>query len=138
MEDTSSHINLLPFQLQYDGPAPVKSYFLVDEKNKSEKEKEYTAHFRGRRLVGKDVLLPNNLVALHAVVGPKSSNSEGKLEIVNHQTNIRLWNHDFIPETHNMDECLDWMEIANVVSPMYISSSSFFTDLDFFFLVVAL
>lgn len=114
-QQQKQRIEILPFQLNYDGPAPIKTFFLIEEEKIEKKEKEYLSHFRGRKLVGKDVQIPPNLVALHAVVGSKSSNLEGKLEIMDNYNQFRVWQHDHPGDAHQLQECFDWMEISQAV-----------------------
>ncbi len=105
-------IEILPFEVNYNGPAPIKSYFQVEQQSNSA---DFVSHFRGRKLVGKEITLPENVTAVHAVIGEKTSSSEGKLELQNHYRSIRIWQHDHAPETNQLHECLNWMEIAQAV-----------------------
>lgn len=136
---STNPIEILPFQLNYDGPAPIQTFFLVESKKKfedkatenskddrkinqveeakEEEDEEFIAHFRGRRLIGKQINLPPNYQAIHAIVGSKTSSTEGKLEVCQSYQHLRIWQHDYPPEQleNNLQECFDWMEIATAV-----------------------
>lgn len=123
MEDTSiksntvnRSIHCLPCQIEYDGPAPVSTYFLVSP---GQEENTYVSHLRGRRLVGKEVKLPEKIVGLHGIFGGKKSNTEGKVEIQESFHSFVSWQHDSTPDLNNIQECLDWMEISDVVSKSF-------------------
>lgn len=49
----SSVVHLLPFSIEYDGNAPIKSFFQIKE----DKNHILYSHFRGRELKGKNVQL---------------------------------------------------------------------------------
>jgi hypothetical protein len=105
-------INILPFQLNYDGVAPVKSYFLINKKQNG----EYVSHFRGRRLIGKDFTVPYGVTAINAVVPTNKDLGPGsKIEIQNEYSSFRQWQHDCSPDPSSLQECFDWMEIADAV-----------------------
>jgi hypothetical protein len=120
MEDSSAKsptsvnhtIHCLPCQIEYDGAAPVSTYFLVSPQEKD----TYVSRLRGRRLVGKEVKLPETVVGLHGIFGGKKSNTEGTIEIQESFRSFISWEHDITPDLNNIQECLDWMEIASVVS----------------------
>jgi hypothetical protein len=105
-------IDVLPFQLNYDGVAPVKCYFLVDKK----KNGEYVSHFRGRKLIGKDTAVPEGLTAINAVIPTDKDLGPGsKIEIQNEYSSFRQWQHDCAPDPSSLHDCFDWMEIADAV-----------------------
>ncbi|KAG9122416.1 hypothetical protein FRC07_001212 [Ceratobasidium sp. 392] len=52
---TTTTPQLLPFHVEYDGPAPVDTYFRVEK----DKEGNTIAAFRGRMMYGVDLALPD-------------------------------------------------------------------------------
>ncbi|RYH21543.1 hypothetical protein EON65_20445 [archaeon] len=116
-----SSVNLLPFSIEYDGPAPISTYFITRVEDGTE-----VAHFRGRRLVKKTVKLPEPLTGLYMVVPENKRSDESKLEINSAFKELALWGHHTAPNTQDIDQCLDWLELANVVSSSPIHFTLFF------------
>ncbi|KAG8696233.1 hypothetical protein FRC09_008643 [Ceratobasidium sp. 395] len=52
---TTTTPQLLPLHIEYDGPAPIETYFSVDRDEKGNK----VAAFRGRTMYGVDLTLPD-------------------------------------------------------------------------------
>lgn len=122
----SDAIEILPFEVNYNGPAPIKTYFLVQT---GSKPSESVAHFRGRKIIGKEIALTDGITAAHAVIGEKTGLNEG--QVLNHYSKLRLWQHDHAPDTSQVQECLNWMEIAQAVSFHFISIFSTLSDNSF-------
>jgi hypothetical protein len=101
-------INIMPFKLAYDGPAPIQQYM------KYEKQPNGTirSHFRGREIIGKTMALPDHLNGL-VVSKPKST---GPVETTSAFQNITLWEHDLEPDMSTVQNLLDWFDVANSVS----------------------
>lgn len=109
-----SGVNVLPFSIDHDGPAPISTFFIVREEDGPE-----VAHFRGRKLVKKSIKLPESLTGLHIVVPSNQKSDENKLEINSAFKDIALWGHHSAPNTQDIDQCLDWLELANVVRSLF-------------------
>lgn len=103
-------LHLLPCSIDYDGSAPIKSYFLADP------EDAQVAHFRGRRLVKRDIMLPSSLVGIHAVFPADCDGSEREMELQGAFDRFTMWQHGMQPSSLEMDHCLDWMELSDIVS----------------------
>ena len=114
MEENLAPIDVLPFQMNYHGPAPVKKFFRPHIS--SNDGNEWHAHFRGRKIVGKEVDLPDGMKLYHAKIGEKVSNLEGAVDLHHEYPRFRLWQHDHSPDTNSLQECFNWCEIANIVS----------------------
>jgi hypothetical protein len=108
LERGHSEVHLLPCNIHYDGPAPVESYFHPKE---SSPKGEFTANFRGRKLVGEVVELPANTEGAILEVLNKESVS---IHTSFHQ--IHIWDHDLKPDARLLQESFDWFEIADAVS----------------------
>jgi hypothetical protein len=101
-------INIMPFQLTYDGPAPIQQYM------KYEKQSNGTikSHFRGREIIGKTITLPDHLNGL--VVS--KSKVTGPVETTAAFQNITIWEHDLEPDISTVKNLLDWFDVAKSVS----------------------
>lgn len=132
MEKTSI-VHLLPCRIDYNGPAPVDSYFQV--KKIDGDDTILTAQLRGRELKGRNIPLTSNKLCEGVCFGAKFCSSsgghnhdndlilanatdselkawmvEGKFESIN------IWQHDIVPDTQVIDDITDWFEIAKCVS----------------------
>lgn len=123
-------IHYLPCNIDYDGPAPVSSYFIV--KSSDNNDGEVHASLRGRQLVGVAVQLPQNV---HGVCAITSKSAAGQhleqshlqqqqeqrrrglsLEPVGSFSSITMWQHDVKPDTGVLQDCFDWLSVAQAVS----------------------
>ena len=104
---SSSRIHMLPCSIEYDGIAPVSSFFHVSKK----KDNSLVSHFRGRELRGVAYELPDNVQGIcvgdH---GNKKWIAEGTFSEIN------VWNHDTLPDLTNFEQCISWFKLANTVS----------------------
>ncbi|CUA75661.1 hypothetical protein RSOLAG22IIIB_05994 [Rhizoctonia solani] len=104
---------LLPLHIDYDGPAPVETYFqVIKDSNGSQ-----VASFRGRALHGLNLSLPEGYSG--AVLSTKpDKNGDKRLESVSNFSEITLWRAD-VPVDVNSDEyarALDeWTRMAALV-----------------------
>lgn len=114
-KSSSQHsVHLLPCKIDYNGVAPVKAYFRPEKDLTTE---QYIAHFRGRRLVGQDIILPENVIMKHALLEHPTDNAgERSLELVHDIKKFTIWQHDTQPDISSVQDCLDWIEICNAVS----------------------
>ena len=119
----------MPFSIDYNGTAPVNSYMRV-----CELKGELHTHFRGRELVGSEVKLPAGVRGVHAVPSAqklgtspaasnnnnrssdKSDNPDGSLEVEGEFSSFFVWQHDVAPNMAQVEEALDWFEVAESVS----------------------
>ncbi|CAE6416190.1 unnamed protein product [Rhizoctonia solani] len=104
---------LLPLHIDYDGPAPVETYFHATKESNGNQ----TATFRGRTLHGVNLTLPEGYSG--AVLSTKSDKSGDKqLESTSTFSEITLWRAD-VPVDINSDEyarALDeWTRMATLV-----------------------
>lgn len=125
---SQSTVHLLPCSIEYDGTAPVKSFFHVTH----EVDQTMRSHLRGRELKGRtielDAPLPQNSeVGLAAVkilqhdkaniIGLCVGDSGNKNWVVEGQfTTLNVWEHDTLPDISLVDDRLSWFSIADSVS----------------------
>ncbi|KAJ1306432.1 hypothetical protein OPQ81_007435 [Rhizoctonia solani] len=104
---------LLPLHIDYDGPAPIDTYFHVTkDPNGSQK-----AAFRGRALHGVNLPLPEGYSG--AVLSTKSDkNGDKRLELTSTFSEFTLWRAD-VPVDVNSDEYAraadEWTRMAALV-----------------------
>ncbi len=109
-QSESAKINFLPCSIDYDGPAAVSTFFIVKEK-----ENLLESHFRGRLLVGKEYEVPQHLFAVHAVVSKSDDQKTTNLSVVSEVKKLNMWQHNRPPAINELDECMDWIDIADEV-----------------------
>ncbi|KVI03069.1 uncharacterized protein C12B10.15c [Cynara cardunculus var. scolymus] len=122
--DLTDQVHQLPCCIKYNGPSPVSHYFKpkpngieVDGLNVKE------AYFRGRRLQGTTVPLPDDYSGF--VIGRKSS---AKRKACNNDANttywqmnakfenITLWNHDNLPSKEDgFLRAFHWLHVAKAL-----------------------
>jgi hypothetical protein len=121
-----STLHLLPCSIEYDGTAPIDSFFKITE----DKKGNLKSHFRGRELKGKNLLIdPSSSVLPDAdaanpplkkskpVIGLCVGDKGNKNWIVEGSfTSINVWEHDTSPDLSQMEECLGWFSTADCVS----------------------
>ena len=123
-----SVIHLLPCSIDYDGSAPVNSFFHVAQ----EADGTLTSHLRGRELKGKvytlekstatDPLTAKNGTEVdvphrESVVGLCIGQSaDSKWTVEGHFAAIRVWEHDTLPDLSLIDNCVSWFATADCVS----------------------
>jgi hypothetical protein len=108
-----STVHRLPCSMDYDGHAPVKSYFLMKEKSQKG-EKKLTAHLRGRELIGQKMQLPDETIGVHAT--SKTDENGLHLEVNGSFTEMFVWEHDIAPNMTEIEGCMEWMEVSRNVS----------------------
>jgi hypothetical protein len=120
----ASVIQVMPFSIDYNGTAPVNSYMRV-----CEQKGELRTHFRGRELVGNEVKLPAQVKGVHAIpatrklgtASPTRSDDVGdSLEVTGEFSSFILWQHDVSPNVGQVEEALDWFEVADSVSSLLV------------------
>ena len=105
---TSEHpvsvVQALPFNTSYNGPAPVKQYFLT-----SNDAGKLTAYFRGRELKGKVVAIPSGITGV--VLRKDTTNNFVSAGIFEE---ILAWEHDVPPDAveQKIEELLEYAAIA--------------------------
>lgn len=128
----SSTIHFLPCSIDYDGTAPINSFF----QTRSDADGNLTSHLRGRKLRGKLVKLntsllkdcpdvPNSLPTADdsTVTGLCVGDSGNQNWIVEgHFTSINIWEHDSSPDPSSINEYLSWFMIADQVLLVTIES----------------
>ncbi|EXC24752.1 hypothetical protein L484_018466 [Morus notabilis] len=123
--DLSGKIHLLPCSIKFDGPCSVSHYF---RPKPTEMEVEGLrvdeAHFRGRKLQGTTISLPEAYSGL--VLGKKglgkrkaSNMSEGNKncwEMNAKFRNITYWKHDSLPSQHDpFLRSFHWFAVAKAM-----------------------
>mmetsp|Transcript_1203 Transcript_1203/g.1251 ORF Transcript_1203/g.1251 Transcript_1203/m.1251 type:complete len:125 (-) Transcript_1203:207-581(-) len=103
-----SSVHLLPCSIDYSGPAPVGTYFLINEKA----NEELHAQFRGRELKGKVVSLPADVCGLSL---SSSSLGENKVDVQGHFNSFTLWEHDVMPSEESLTEYFNWFKISKSI-----------------------
>ena len=121
-----SVVDLLPCSIEFDGTAPVNSYFHISH----EVDKTLRSHLRGRELKGRQVKLgssiskDNGLAAADIVINDGTDivglcvgdNGDKKWVVEGHFTTMNVWEHDTLPDLSIVDDCLSWFSIAHSVS----------------------
>lgn len=106
-----SEVNLLPCNIKYDGPAPVESYFI---QIKDPLTNELTSNFRGRKLIGKEIELPEDINGYVL-----ESFNKNNINIHSNFKKLTIWEHDIKPDTQIILNSIDWFDIADIVSYCY-------------------
>jgi hypothetical protein len=115
VENTTASVNYLPCSIQYDGPASASTYFLIKEKTDSTLE----AYFRGRKLMGKEFSFPENICAAHAVLQKEGNPNSIRCKVMDEIPKMNIWEHNKLPSVCEIEETLDWIEVAAAVSLLY-------------------
>lgn len=112
-EKKESSVHLLPCTIYHDGPAPIQNYFQTEQVTKDQSsDKEYlVANFRGRRLEGLPVTLPENTIG--CVV--HTNRTDKSLEVHSTFKSLTVWEHDQLPSKEVMDKSMEYFDIANIV-----------------------
>ncbi|KAL6282889.1 hypothetical protein ACE6H2_013818 [Prunus campanulata] len=141
--DLSGQVHLLPCSVKYSGPSSVSHYFKPKPTGiESEGLKTQEANFRGRKLQGASIPIPNGysgmslqfqelgcferwqmkLLTLGFVLGKKSlgkrkaNTSEGNSncwEMNAKYKSITYWNHDSLPSQDDAFlRCFHWLAVA--------------------------
>ena len=71
--------------------------------------------FRGRELVGKELKLPTNVLGINAVQNRQTESTESSWDCVGQFDKINVWQHDIAPDLGQLQDCIDWFEIAEQV-----------------------
>ena len=103
---SDSTVHLLPCAIEYDGTAPVKSFFRVS----TEADGTHRSHFRGRELRGKLVDLPDTVEGL--CVGDSGGM---RWRVEGHFSAMHVWEHDTLPDLAPVKDCLAWFDLADAV-----------------------
>jgi hypothetical protein len=113
-EKKLSVIHLLPCNIHHDGPAPIQNYFQTRQisKDQSSNKEYFVANFRGRRIEGLAVQLPENTVG--CVV--HTNRTDKQIEVHSTFDHLTVWEHDQIPSENVMDQSLEYFDMANIVS----------------------
>eukprot|EP01038_Epipyxis_sp_PR26KG_P010557 gene10557-14183_t len=125
VDANESIVHYLPCSIDYDGPAPIKSYFMVEDfnqkrENENNIEKSESgfkrSRIRGRELIGQDIILPSNIRGLNMVKSEISTNDGCvKFDSAGLFQKITVWQHDVPPDLTPINDLLDWIEIANTI-----------------------
>jgi len=105
-----SMVHFLPCSIEFDGPVAVNSFFQI-KKSKN----ELRSAFRGRELVGKELKLPATVLGINAVQNRQTESTESSWDCVGQFDKINVWQHDIAPDLGQLQDCIDWFEIAEQV-----------------------
>lgn len=114
----TSVIHLLPCSIEYDGPAPVSSYFHITA-GVNNNPSNLQARFRGRALQGRMQELPNSVLGINAIQKMRSLESLDKETIWEAEgtfDRLSIWQHDIPPDLSQFQDYLNWFEISKSVS----------------------
>lgn len=111
LKENGSAIHYLPCSIEHDGPLPVSSFFQVQTAKTG-----LVSSLRGRELVGKVMPLPDGVVGLNIVQGSATSKTELSWDCSGHFDEITVWQHDVAPDLGQVQECMNWFDIAEKVS----------------------
>ncbi|CAG8730224.1 2622_t:CDS:2, partial [Racocetra persica] len=135
-------VHQLPCSINYKGKANIENYFLVNELDKKNQdmyalidmdksssgptETLYEAFFRGRRLIGRHVMLEDEYegcIFKESYTSNKSGPLTTNMEIDEKRTwetfhkfhSFMVWEHNTVPSPSNnrLLSSLDWLEVAN-------------------------
>ena len=121
-----STVDLLPCSIEFDGTAPVNSFFHISH----EVDKTLRSHLRGRELKGRQLKLcplttqDNGLAAPDIAVNDEADivglcvgdNGNKNWVVEGHFSTMNVWEHDTLPDMSLVDDCLSWFSIAHSVS----------------------
>ncbi|GAV64362.1 RNase_H2_suC domain-containing protein/PP2 domain-containing protein [Cephalotus follicularis] len=128
-------VHHLPCRIKYDGPSSVSHYFNPKPTDvEVEGLKVEEAHFRGRKLLGATLPMPQGYSGF--VLGKKSlgvkkasdvSEGVGNIWEMNAKFgNITYWNHDTLPsQNDSILRSLHWLAVADAVSFCLIQQNKF-------------
>jgi hypothetical protein len=122
LKKESSVMHLLPCNIEFDGTAPVSSYFQISEG----KREQMIAHFRGRELVGRKLKLPDGVIGLNAVQDTRKQSDNINWEITGNFDEVNVWQHDIAMDLTQINESLEWFELAESVSVLFLSLFLYF------------
>lgn len=112
-ERKPSVIHLLPCNIHHDGPAPVQNYFQTTQVSKTQSsDKEHLlANFRGRRIEGLPVQLPETTVGcvVHTCQG------DNQIEVHSIFNSLTVWEHDQPPSEEVLGQSMEYFDMANIV-----------------------
>jgi hypothetical protein len=115
--EKTSIVNLLPCRIDYDGPAPVNSYFRIKRKRKRDDTKDILlSHFRGRQLTGLELNLTKDVIGFHV---NSSDTIPNHFYIESSFKSVRVWEHDKQPDTTELEDVLQWFDVAKSVRISY-------------------
>ncbi len=110
---SSCAAHLLPCKIDFDGPAPVASYFLQEGHAAAGQPADPLgplAQFRGRELRGREVHLPAGVQARCVSRAGRVLGLEGQV------SQLMVWQHDAAPAPAVMGDYLAAIEVAQAVS----------------------
>lgn len=100
-------VNIMPFDINYSGPAPVSAYMKVSDDNG-----KLSSHFRGRAIRGEVVSLPESI---SGIVASRPDKSSSTIHMLGTFGELKLWEHDVAPSTGMVTDLFDWVDIAKAV-----------------------
>lgn len=91
VNSTYVRIDLLPFLIDYTGTAPIKQYFnttIAAKKDADNANAHFEASFRGRRLTGQVIKVPENSTGVLIKASSKNWTAAAKFK------ELHVWNRD--------------------------------------------
>ena len=102
-------LHLLPCAIEYEGPAPVKDYFVSEPSSQNPAVQKL--HFRGRELLGSQIELPEGFTG---VIGTQSGNT---IQLSHNFNTFTSWNREVTPSHRDpTSRWMQWTQIASAVS----------------------
>ena len=140
-----STVHLLPCSIEYNGTAPVKSFFHISRAG----DNTLRSHLRGRELKGRELEINSsysrdiaekskNDGAAAATITATTATAAGTGGLVGlcigdkgnkswvvegHFSTINVWEHDSLPDLSHIDDCLSWFSIADSVRTLILPVS---------------
>jgi len=134
LESKPIDVHFLPFKLEYDGPANVSTYFIVEKLTTRDADADHNtlvAAFRGRRLLGETLELPKGSAGYIVSENfefddqeEEDSNegcaSQGRrfLEVQGRFTQVTHWDHDVRP-SRSEGIVPKWLETLNIARAVH-------------------
>lgn len=111
--------NIIPAHIQYTGPANTSKFFTPFKA--TDAQNNPTAQFRGLRLVGSEIQLPNHQAHVFST-SEQLVLEDGDMKIQNNYISLAkidklvVYGHDGVPAKSSLlMTLLEWAEVANVL-----------------------
>ncbi|XP_002969243.2 ribonuclease H2 subunit C isoform X2 [Selaginella moellendorffii] len=104
----------LPCSIAHNGPANVSAYFGSKSTGaKADGMEIQEAAFRGRRLLGSTLPLPQNHRGFVLEKAPSNPDDPDEWVVRSEFREITYWNHDTMPSfCDSLPRCIDWLNIS--------------------------
>jgi ribonuclease H2 subunit C len=119
LAQAKTKVSLLPCHIHHDGPAPVSRYFIPRELKAGEDrdaggEEGVVAAFRGRKLLGKEMELPEGSRGLVLREAAGTAGASWFVEEVFDR--VTVYGHDRMPSKANpVISAMEWLDVAQAI-----------------------